>query len=169
MSLVRTGGLVVVVLIVGLAALLWQDDGLGAGRPDADGVVELVMEDYQFVPDQLHLPAETPLTITVVNRDENVHRVTFGRSVIIEDGEQFGFEQDLFAGLDPVVVPRRAVVGGVDHDGPLEVSVDPGERADISVTIPEEHVGEWEMGCFNACGAHYRAGLAGRVEVEPPS
>lgn len=163
----RTMLVLVLAVVVGLVALLIADRGVQPGRPDAEGVVELAMRDYQFAPDELFLPAETPLTIRIVNEDGNVHRVTFGRSVIVEDGLQFGFEEDLLADLDPVVLPRRAVVGGMDYEGPLEISIDPGEAAEIAVTIPEERVGEWEMGCFNACGAHYRAGLAGRVHVEP--
>lgn len=162
----RTIVLLILAVAAGFAALLLADDTT-EGRVDDEGAVEVSMRDYRFQPDELHVPAEMPVTISVVNRDENVHRVTFGRTIVEEDGEQLGFEEDLMAGLDPVVIPRRSIVGGVDHEGPLEVSVDPGETATISVTFPEERVGEWEMGCFNACGAHYRAGLAGTLQVEP--
>ena len=167
MPMKRTMLVLVLAVAVGLVALLVDAGEAEPGRPDAEGVVDVTMRDYRFEPDELFLPAETPLTIRIVNEDSNVHRVTFGRSVIVEDGLQFGFEEDLLADLDPVVLPRRAVVGGMDHEGPLEVSIDPGEVAEIAVTIPGERVGEWEMGCFNACGAHYRAGLAGWVHVEP--
>lgn len=138
------------------------------GRPDADGLVEVTMDRYRFVPDELFLPAETPVTLSFTNVGNNVHTVALGRQVIEENGEQFGFREDLVADLSPTLVPQRTRLGPIGPDEPFRFTVGPGETVRLSVTIPEERVGDWEIGCFNACGAHYRAGLAGTVRVEAP-
>jgi uncharacterized cupredoxin-like copper-binding protein len=137
------------------------------GRPDADGLVEVTMDHYRFVPDELFLPAQTPVTLSFTNVGNNVHTVAMGRQVIEEDGQQFGFHEDLIGDLSPTLVPQRARVGPLGPDQPFRFNVEPGETVQLSVTIPQDRVGDWTMGCFNACGAHYRAGLAGTVHVEP--
>jgi plastocyanin len=159
----------VIAVLVALAAIVvvgtQVDD---PGRPDADGLVEVTMDHYRFQPDELFLPAETPVTLSFTNVGNNVHTVALGREVIEEDAQQFGFREDLIGDLSPTLVPQRTRVGPAGPGEPFTFYVDPGETVQVSVTIPRDRVGEWEMGCFNACGAHYRAGLAGTVHVEAP-
>ncbi len=166
--MVRTSLLVAVAAVVALVLVLAGDREGDPGRPDADGVVEVVMDRYQFEPDELFVTAESPVTLAFSNRGNNVHTVALGRTVVEEDGLQFGFREELLAGLSPTLVPQRARAGPIGPDEPFRFYVEPGETVRLSVTIPAERVGEWEIGCFNACGAHYRAGLAGLVHVEAP-
>jgi len=41
----------------------------------------------------------------------------------------------------------------------------PGESARLTVTIPEDAVGEWEIGCFRGRGAHWDAGMRSTLMV----
>jgi hypothetical protein len=164
----RTSLLVAVAALVALVVILVGGREGDPGRPDAEGLVEVTMDQYRFEPDELFVPAESPVTLIFANRGNNVHTVALGRLVVEEDGLQFGFREDLLAGLSPTLVPQRTRVGPIGPDEPFRFYVDPGETVRLSMTIPAERVGEWEMGCFNACGAHYRAGLAGTVHVEAP-
>ena len=160
--------LFLIVVLVALTAIVVGGQADDPGRPDADGLVEVTMDRYRFEPDELFLPAESPVTLSFTNLGNNVHTVALGRQVIEVDGEQFGFHEDLIADLSPTLSPQRTRVGPIGPGEPFRFAVDPGETVQLSVTIPAERVGEWEIGCFNACGAHYRAGLAGTVHVEAP-
>lgn len=161
-SATRIALVVLVVLGVGVALVI--------ARAGPDPTVasahhtEIVMEEYRFVPDEVVVPAEQPVTLRFVNRDEASHHVAFGRSPVTE-GVDACFDEDLFDGLSPVVVPARALVGGSDTGEPFEVLVEPGQSVELRAEIPADRAGEWEIGCFTARGAHYRAGLEGTLRV----
>jgi hypothetical protein len=140
--------------------------GDGAASPDGDGQLEIVMEDYRFEPADISLPTATPVQLVFVNRDDTVHHVSFGREVIVDEGDEIGFAEDLLAGTDARIDPSRARVGPSEQFPTLSVQVEPGETATLYVTLPEDRTGEWQMGCFTARGCQFRTGLAGTVEVE---
>jgi hypothetical protein len=140
---------------------------LGApASPDRTGRLEIVMEDYRFAPEDIVLPTETPLQLVFVNRDEVGHHVAIGRQVLVDGGTEVGFAEDLFAGTSPRVEPSRARVGPSEQHPTFTILVEPGTTASVSVTLPVERSGDWELGCFTAAGCHYRAGLVGDVTVD---
>ena len=53
---------------------------------------------------------------------------------------------------------------GMDHAG-FMVERKPGEVARITITIPEDALGEWEIGCFRGRGSHWDAGMRARLLV----
>ncbi len=58
--------------------------------------------------------------------------------------------------------------GGADegiHAG-FMVQRRPGEVARLTVTIPEEAVGEWDIGCFRGLGSHWDAGMRSVLMVK---
>jgi len=63
-------------------------------------------------------------------------------------------EMDAHAGLmvmfDPTMIPANEVTT-------------------ITFTVPEDKVGEWELGCFQEQGQHYDDGMRGTLIVEPAS
>jgi hypothetical protein len=162
--MVRTWLLVAVAVIVGLIIAVSGGDTEASGRPDADGVVEVVIEDYRFHPDELFLPVEEPLHLVFENRGDNAHRIWFGREVVEEEGVEACFEEDLFTDLSPAIVPERT--RRASDDGAVGFVIDPDETVTVSVVLPADREGEWSLGCFSARGAHYRAGLSGTVHVE---
>ena len=99
----RTTVLVLTVLVIG-AVLLLSRPGEDPAAPAETGQIEVAMGDYRFVPETVTLPVEEPLELTFVNRDDTPHHVPLGRAPVTE-GADACFGDDLFAGLDPVVVP----------------------------------------------------------------
>lgn len=172
MTGVRAGALTVAILVlVAVAALIVGEAGTGVtdpdvGRPGADGVLRVDLEGYSFRPPELVLPVEQPIELAFTNRGDVQHHVSVGRSVIERDGQQVGFEQDLFAGLTPEVEPASAQVGPSATFDTFVVVARPGETVSVSVNLSQDRVGEWQVACFTAGGCHYRAGLSGAVTVE---
>lgn len=56
---------------------------------------------------------------------------------------------------------------GMDHMGFMVMNNVGSGRTTIEFTVPEDRVGEWEMGCFEDDGAHYEDGMRGTLIVEP--
>jgi plastocyanin len=163
----RSVPLLVVALVVLLALLVIVPRLVGgSASPGADGRLEIVMEDYRFEPAEFSLPSGTPLELVFVNRDDTVHHVSFGREIIVDDGDEIGFAEDLLAGTQVRFDPARTRTGPSDQFPTLSIGVDPGETATLFVTLPEDRAGEWQMGCFTARGCQFRTGLAGTIVVE---
>ncbi|NIN36748.1 MAG: hypothetical protein GTO60_17315, partial [Gammaproteobacteria bacterium] len=78
------------------------------------------------------------------------------------DGAPNGFEHDLFAGIEPMVMKGGAMDEGMedmdhheddmahdmDHAGFMVVLPNGSEDATVTFTVTEDMLGEWEMGCF---------------------
>lgn len=157
-------GLVVAALVV--LVLVVQLTARSATTPDADGRLEIAMEDYRFVPPEVTVPAEEPVTLVFDNHDEVGHHVTFGRDLIVEDGVEVGYEQDLFASAPVQVSPSRARVGPSEGFPNFTILVEPGATVEVITTLPTDTAGTWQLGCFTARGCHYRTGLVGELTVE---
>lgn len=162
MTTLRTTGILTlaVVAAVALTLLGTPDD---TARPDADGLLEVSLQDYRFQPAELALPTGEPVTLRLVNRDDPGHHVAFGRDVEVADGRAVGFREDLLAGLDVRVEPTGA---RVDDGGPVEVLVRGHQTVEVTFVLPADRAGSWELGCFTGRGCHYRTGLAARLIVE---
>jgi hypothetical protein len=132
---------------------------------DGDGRYELVMEEYAFANEALSIPAGEAITLEIVNRDEVSHPLSFGRELLEEDGRAAGYGDGLFAGLDARVTPTTAVLTPEPPDNSATVQVPGGETVTIEVTLPEDRVGTWEVGCFLGQGCHYEAGLNATLTV----
>ncbi len=52
---------------------------------------------------------------------------------------------------------------GEDHG--FMVMRDPTESATVTITIPADAVGEWDIGCFEEEGAHWDDGMKGKLIV----
>ena len=58
-----------------------------------------------------------------------------------------------------------AEMGDSDVHAGFMVQRRPGEVARLTVTVPSDVVGEWEIGCFRGRGAHWDAGMRARLIV----
>jgi hypothetical protein len=161
-----SAGLLALLLLIAIVATV-RDAGDTTGRPDEDGVLTVVIEDYRLQPDDLVVTAGEPFTLTIVNRDDASHHLSFGR-VIVEDegGREAGFAEDLFAGLDPVITPEITRTEPEVAGGGTTVLVAGGRTVSIRTTLPADRIGTWEAACFTGGGCHYRAGLAATLTVE---
>jgi len=65
-----------------------------------------------------------------------------------------------------------------DHDGTMDMDSDdhgddhgfmvilkPGGTASVTVTIPDDAVGDWEIGCFRDKGSHWSSGMRATLRV----
>jgi plastocyanin len=165
-TVVRSRATLLVGIVV-LAALVLVFADLGGTSPSTTGTeIEVVMEDYRFADGEFTVPAGQPVTVTLVNRDEVTHHVSFGRVVAQEGQRVVGFEEELLAGLSPQVTPASAAVELPAPSTSWAAAVHGGETVTIEVTIPEARRGEWQLGCFTGQGCHYQAGLAATLIVE---
>ena len=117
------------------------------------------------------------------------HEFMIGREVTVGmDGMATGFGHDFFEGLMPTVDPPDDTPGvTVDHPEAgmvmesMEIEMDmdghddghhgfmvtlgPGATASVTVTIPDDAVGDWEIGCFLDKGSHWSSGMHATLRV----
>jgi hypothetical protein len=137
-----------------------------AERPDRNGVLEIVLEDYTLQPSEFVLPAGEPLTLVFTNTQDFSHNIEFGRSLVEQNGRPAGFDEDLLAGIDARVTPARAwIESGAANEG-VTISVAPNSTVSVGLTLPTDRVGSWQAGCFYGPGCDPRVGLAAEVTVE---
>lgn len=155
------------VLLVALAASLFLVfDGRSDGRPDSDGVLEVVVEGFAFEPERLTLPAGQPVTLVIENRNGFIHHLTVGRSVVEEGGLAVGFEEDLFAGISAVADPPRSWLPPTATVGTVTLNLPARSVVTYRFTLPEDRVGTWQIGCFVGRGCDARVSPEAEVRVE---
>ncbi len=99
-----------------------------------------------------------PYKITFRKIGAVVHRVKFGRGLVVEEGVPFAYAENLFA--DILVKVRstgeetsfRVVASQL-----IELDLDAGEEIEVLFTLPTGKAGTWELGCFVI--GHYEAGM----------
>jgi plastocyanin len=159
-----------VLVLVGLAGalllVLLADGADTIGRPDVDGILEVELEEYRFVPADLQVPADTPVTLVFTNRDEVTHDVSFGRGVVEEGQRAVGFEEDLLATAVVSVTPRSALTVAQAPYRSLSVAVQGGQTVTVQAEFTAAQRGEWQVGCFTGRGCHLQAGLLGTLTIE---
>lgn len=157
---------VATVILVAIAAIFLVDTGDRLARPDQDGVLEIVLEDFEFEPSEFVLPAGEPVTLVFTNRQDFTHDLTFGRSLVQDDGRPAGFEEDLLAGIDARVTPPQAWITPRPPNENVTIAVAPDSTVTAQLVLPEDRVGTWQAGCFIGPGCDPRVGLSAEVTVE---
>jgi len=152
------------VAVLAVVVLAWPDGG-DPSTPDADGRLEIIMENYRFEIDEWTVVAGQPITLVLINRDEVSHPLTFGGELILEDGRPVDYTNELFAGLSPRVSPATAVIEPTATRQGFTVQVSGGQTVTIDIEFPADRVGAWGVGCFLGRGCHFNAGLEGTLNV----
>jgi hypothetical protein len=158
-----------VALVAGVAAvavllivLVGPDD---EARPGPEGTVTIAIEGTEFIPSRLVLPAGEPITLAFENRNDFIHHLAIGRTLQqTEAGAEFS--EDLLSGVDAEADPARAWLAPTE--GFANVTLVLPERSTVTyeLTLPEDRVGTWEVGCFvgRGCDAHLLEGAEVVVE-----
>ena len=107
------------------------------------------------------LQAGQPYELVFANVGTMEHEVLIGREVIVEDGVPDGYETNL---LDAVVTDVVDDDRMVRMSGVIEFELEEGESLTLRVTVPEDLVGTWEVGCF--VPGHYEAGMKAPFVIE---
>ena len=55
--------------------------------------------------------------------------------------------------------------GHDDNDHGFMVLLAPGATASLTVTIPDDAVGDWEIGCFRDKGTHWSSGMRAELRI----
>lgn len=155
----------IAIVLVTIAAMILTNVRGQAERPDGDGVLEIVMEDYTLRPSEFVLPAGEPVTLVLTNTQGFAHNLEFGRSLVEQDGHPVGFEQDLLAGVDARVTPPQAWITSA-ADEHVTISVAGNSTVTAEFVLPMDRVGTWQAGCFVGPGCDPRVSLAAELTVE---
>lgn len=157
---------VATVILVAIAAIFLVETGDQVARPDRDGVLEIVMADFELEPSEFALPAGEPVTLVFVNRQDFTHDLTFGRSLVQDNGRPAGFEEDLLEGIEARVTPPQAWITPRAPNRNVTIVVAANSTVTAQLVLPEHRVGTWQAGCFIGPGCDPRVGLSAEVTVE---
>lgn len=114
----------------------------------------------------ISLEVAVPYRVTFKNEGNVVHRVKFGRGLIVEEGVPYAYAENLFND-----VPLR--VEGITESGAdfrvttnqmIELDLEPGGEIAVVFTLPQSAQGTWELGCFVI--GHYEAGMRANLIVQ---
>ena len=164
-----------------------------SGDPDAH--IRVNMTEYGFGSDVIEVRAGQTVEFLLKNSGDLDHEFMIGREVTATmGGMATGFEHDFFEGLMPIVDPPEAVMdmeamdmdmddmdmdmddmdmdmddmdidGHDDHHHGFMVVLAPGATASVTVTIPDDAVGDWEIGCFLDKGTHWSSGMRATLRI----
>jgi plastocyanin len=139
------------------------------------------MSEFAFTPNVIEAKVGQQVTLNLVNDGALEHEIMFGRNMIMGDaGQPNGYETDMFmmANMQPTVTFGEGMSEGMDM-GEGEMGMTSGEHggymvslpgmggqtAQMTFTVTEDMVGEWEFGCFAQEGVHYEQGMHGTMMV----
>jgi len=135
--------------------------------------VTLLLKDFKFEPPTLQLHVGDAMTLTIRNEGRAAHEWLIGRT-IVRTAEEKGFQQDLFALLNPTVEGRQYSLERVGRHPPgrdepatrnsMGVEIQPGGEVTLRFAVPASAKGEWEMGCFYS--GHFETGMKGTLVIE---
>lgn len=129
-----------------------EPTGNAAGAADpaddgTDGVVEVEMVEFGYVPATIDLEAGVPVTLRFSNTGKLLHEAMVGDTHMQEEFASAGNHDD---------------GGGDDHHGDLmAVTVEPGQTAELEVLIDEP--GTWYFACH--LPGHYEQGQVATINV----
>jgi uncharacterized cupredoxin-like copper-binding protein len=183
------GTVILVVSILAAACGSGGDDsGASSSVSDPDVHIRVNMTEYGFGSDVIEVEAGQTVEFLLKNSGDLDHEFMIGREVTSGvGGTATGFEHDFFDGLAPTVDPPGAKMDmesmdaddhDHDHDGTMDMDSDdhgddhgfmvilkPGGTASVTVTIPDDAVGDWEIGCFRDKGSHWSSGMRATLRV----
>ena len=152
-------------------------EATGAGG-DPDAHIRVNMTEYGFGSDVIEVRAGQTVEFLLKNSGDLDHEFMIGREVTVGmDGMATGFGHDFFEGLMPTVDPPEVgmVMGSMeiemDTDGHDDghhgfmVTLGPGATASVTVAIPDDAVGDWEIGCFRDKGSHWSLGMLATLRI----
>ncbi len=185
------GTVILVVSILAAACGSGGDDsGASSSVSDPDVHIRVNMTEYGFGSDVIEVEAGQTVEFLLKNSGDLDHEFMIGREVTSGvGGTATGFEHDFFDGLAPTVDPPGAKMDmesmdaddhdhDHDQDGTMDMDSDdhgddhgfmvilkPGGTASVTVTIPDDAVGDWEIGCFRDKGSHWSSGMRATLRV----
>ncbi len=126
--------------------------------------VAIKMTDHAFEPANLHVRAGETIRFVIENAGEFVHEFNIGDSEM-HAAHQVEMKSMMESGVLEADKINHAMMnmssGGMKHDDPNAVLLEPRESGEIVWTFPES--GRLQMAC-NVPG-HYESGMVGDIEI----
>ncbi|MFQ5419281.1 MAG: hypothetical protein ACE5EY_02845 [Anaerolineae bacterium] len=118
----------ITLILLGLTALLLAAcSGGQSATPDAAGKLVIDMIDFRFLTDDIQLKVGQEVTIILDNHGEKDHELMIGRNALVEGSTTIGFEHDMFAGVQPMVMGGGSAMDhAAEGDGGMEGMGDAG-------------------------------------------
>ncbi len=99
--------------------------------------------------------------IVLKNNGEYEHHVSWGRNLIDKGNYYDGYKENLLENVQVKIIGEKFELVA---NGLPDFYLDPGQEAELEMTLPAEVIGEWEMGCFRPI--HYESGMHLKFIVE---
>lgn len=148
-----------------LTILLLAACGKADSGPQIAQTIEL--GEFAITPQELTLKVGDQVTLKIVNKGAIDHELMIGRDIHKDGASAAGFETDFFhsAGVTPKVVGGAEMKEQEHSHSGFMVVVPAGKEATVRFTVNDKMVGEWMTACFLGSGAHYTAGMQGKLIV----
>ncbi|RMF81659.1 MAG: hypothetical protein D6737_04315 [Chloroflexi bacterium] len=165
-----------VMIVAAIAALLVGIWMVNAQEVEEEGeedvtVLDISLAEFSFTlegqeaNEAIVLQAGQRYKFEFENNGTVMHEVAFGTDVRTEDDLAVGFDTNIFENVEADI---EGEMNGADFEvevpGIFEMEINPGQKLELSLTIPEDLVGEWELACF--VPGHYEAGMVAPLIIE---
>jgi len=160
------------VLSVPVLASPAQTFAFGEAAPAAKATrtVEVLLQDISFSPKSLDVKAGETVRFVLVNKGQLLHEFNLGDAAMHASHQQEMLKMQSSGMLTPTGMKIGGMdhsamghgdMGGMKHDDPNSVLVEPGKTAELTWTFSK--AGALEFAC-NIPG-HYQAGMVGKLTV----
>jgi uncharacterized cupredoxin-like copper-binding protein len=144
--------------------------GEAAPAAKATRTVEVVLQDISFSPKSLDVKAGETVHFVLINKGQLLHEFNLGDAAMHAEHQKEMLEMQASGMLTATGIKMGDMdhsamghgdMGGMKHDDPNSVLVEPGKTAELTWTFTK--AGALEFAC-NIPG-HYQAGMVGKLTV----
>ena len=93
----------------------------------------------------LRVKAGQVFWIVLKNNGKFAHEISWGRNLIDKGNYYDGYRENLLENVQVNIIGEKFELVANDL---TYFRLDPGQEAELEMTLPAEVIGEWEMGCF---------------------
>lgn len=141
--------------------------GTPGSAAEVDRTIEIIMGDNYFEPEKLSIRSGETIRFVVKNNGEFLHEFNIGTASMHADHQaemMTMMEQGVLTptGLDHSKMKMGHGSGGMDHDDPNSILLEPGQSAELLWQFSSAT--DLEFAC-NVPG-HYESGMMGDIEFE---
>lgn len=169
MGLLARAALVAGLLAVSLPSLAASTTGFAFGHAaparQATRTVELTLGDMYFEPKAVEVKAGETVRFVLTNKGQLLHEFNLGDAAMHAHHQQEMLKMQQSGMLTPTGMKPMDMdhgsMGGMQHDDPNSVFIEPGKTAELTWTFAK--AANLEFAC-NIPG-HYQAGMVGRLTI----
>ena len=143
--------------------------GQPASADKATRTVEVVMQDMSFSPKSLDVKAGETVHLVLVNKGQLLHEFNLGDAAMHAEHQKQMMQMQSGGMMNATGMGKmdhsamgHGEMGGMKHDDPNSVLVEPGKTAELTWTFSKA------TGLEFACNipGHYQAGMVGKINVK---